>query len=433
MSKLPDTLRLQSVVPCSGEVTLPGSKSIANRALLLAALCRQPVVLHNMLRSDDTARMMDALNALGVGLTVDNHTQVTVAGCGGRWKPQQQVLQLGNAGTAMRPLLAVLAATLNDDQQLRLDGDPRMRERPVKDLVDSLAQQQAGISYLGQQGYPPVEVCGGLQAGHFSIDGSVSSQFISALLIALPLLAGDSSLTLTGNIVSRPYIDLTLAMLDDFGVRIDTVSEQEFFIPGKQSLRSPGDYFVEGDASGASYWMAAAAISGGSLTIKGVGKDSIQGDVDFTEVVSRMGADVEFFANAIRVTGGQPLQAIDFDGNAIPDASMTLAPLALFAKGTTAIRNVANWRVKETDRLAAMATELRKTGATVEEGSDYLLITPPERWQHATVDTYDDHRMAMCFALASFSPAGVSINDPACCAKTYPQFFSEFSRLCHLT
>lgn len=433
VSQLPDQLTLQSRDQCTGEVTLPGSKSIANRALLLAALCQQPVVLHNMLRSDDTARMMEALSALGVRLTEQSDTDITVVGCSGGWQPNQKTLQLGNAGTAMRPLLAVLAATLTDDQQLDLDGDPRMRERPLKHLVDSLLAQQAGITYLGQTGYPPLNVQSGLKAGDFSIDGSVSSQFISALLIALPLLPADSTLTLTGNIVSRPYIDLTLAMLKDFGIRVDVVSEHQFFIPGQQLPSSPGDYFVEGDASGASYWMAAAAISGGPLTIHGVGKDSIQGDVAFSEVIKRMGAHVELSERSIRVSGKQPLQGIDFDGNAIPDAIMTLAPLALFAEGPTAIRNVANWRVKETDRLAAMATELRKTGATVEEGEDYLLINPPQHWQHAEIDTYDDHRMAMCFALAAFSPVGVSINDPGCCGKTYPRFFTEFSRLCHLT
>ncbi|MGM0525385.1 MAG: 3-phosphoshikimate 1-carboxyvinyltransferase [Pseudomonadota bacterium] len=430
MNRRVESLTLDSRPSCIGDVTLPGSKSIANRALLLAAISPQPVILHNLLRSDDTARMLEALVALGVKVIEQDSTTLQVFGCGGVWKANPERLLLGNAGTAMRPLIAVLSATLTE-QSIILDGDQRMRERPVKDLVDSLQQQQANIRYLEQTGYPPLSIKSGLQAGDFAIDGSVSSQFISALLMALPLLSSDSTLTLTGNIVSRPYIDLTLAMLAEFGVTINPASTNKFLIPGSQQLRPPQHYYVEGDASGASYWMAAAAISGGPVTIHGVGQDSIQGDVAFAEVIQAMGAKVEFQQNAIKVVCDSPLQGIDFDGNQIPDAAMTLAPLALFAKGRTTIRNVANWRVKETDRLRALATELRKTGAKVEEGEDFLVIEPPLQWQHAVVDTYDDHRIAMCMALAAFSPVGVTIKDPQCCAKTYPQFFTEFGRLCN--
>lgn len=432
MSRLPATLTLTDLSHCQGEVTLPGSKSIANRALLIAALCAEPVVLHNVLRSDDTARMLEALTALGVSINEQDATTLVVHGCGGHWRNTTQRLMLGNAGTAMRPLVAVLAATLEPHQRIVLDGDARMRERPIKDLVESLRAQQAPIDYLGDPGYPPLGIAGGLQPGDFVIDGSVSSQYISALLMALPLLPANSTLTLSGEVVSRPYIDLTLAMLRDFGIDIITVTDHQFRIPGQQAYRSPQNYFVEGDASGASYWMAAAALGGGPITIHGVGQSSIQGDIAFAEVVEAMGADVSWGTNQVTVRGRGALQGIDFDGNQIPDAAMTIAPLALFARGTTIIRNVANWRVKETDRLAAMATELRKTGASVKEGKDYLVIDPPQIWQHAHIDTYDDHRIAMCFALAGFSTAGVTINDPGCCAKTYPQFFSEFSRLCNL-
>jgi len=430
VSRRTESITLNSRPSCIGDVTLPGSKSIANRALLLAAISPRPVILHNLLRSDDTARMLDALAALGVKVIEQDTTTLQVFGCGGSWESIPERLSLGNAGTAMRPLIAVLSATLTE-HSIILDGDQRMRERPVKHLVDSLQQQQANIHYREQPGYPPLSIGPGLQAGDFAIDGSVSSQFISALLMALPLLKRDSTLNLTGDIVSRPYIDLTLAMLAEFGISIEPLSASKFTIPGNQQLQPPQDYYVEGDASGASYWMAAAAITGGPITIHGVGEDSIQGDVAFAEVIKAMGATVEFQQNAIKVMSDGPLKGIDFDGNQIPDAAMTLAPLALFAKGRTIIRNVANWRVKETDRLRALATELRKTGAKVEEGEDFLVIEPPAQWQHAIVDTYDDHRIAMCMALAAFSPVGVTINDPQCCAKTYPQFFTEFARLCN--
>ena len=395
----------------------------------MSALCSEPVSLHNLLDSEDTEHMLGALASLGVSCEKsDNATLVT--GCPGQWQLNDTSLHLGNAGTAMRPLIAVLAATLSANQQVELTGDSRMQERPVQHLVEALQAQGAEITYQKTPGYPPVLIECGLKAGNFSIDGSVSSQFISALLMALPLLKSDSTLTLVGDVVSKPYIELTLKMLADFGIVIERVSESRFHVKGSQSYVSPGNYHVEGDASGASYWMAAALLGGGPVTIEGVGASSIQGDKAFTEVIQAMGGTVDIGEHQMTVTGSGVIKGLDKDFNAIPDAAMTVAPLALFADKPTIIRNVANWRVKETDRLSAMATELRKLGADVEEGADFLKIYPVQHWQNAKIDTYNDHRMAMCFSLAAFSPVGVTINDPDCCRKTYPTYFQEFSRIC---
>ena len=395
----------------------------------MSALCSEPVSLHNLLDSEDTEHMLGALASLGVSCEKsDNATLVT--GCPGQWQLNDTSLHLGNAGTAMRPLIAVLAATLSANQQVELTGDSRMQERPVQHLVEALQAQGAEITYQKTPGYPPVLIKPGLKAGNFSIDGSVSSQFISALLMALPLLKSDSTLTLVGDVVSKPYIELTLKMLADFGIVIERVSESRFHVKGSQSYVSPGNYHVEGDASGASYWMAAALLGGGPVTIEGVGASSIQGDKAFTEVIQAMGGNVDIGEHQMTVTGSGVIKGLDKDFNAIPDAAMTVAPLALFADKPTIIRNVANWRVKETDRLSAMATELRKLGADVEEGADFLKIYPVQHWQNAKIDTYNDHRMAMCFSLAAFSPVGVTINDPDCCRKTYPTYFREFSRIC---
>lgn len=408
---------------------LPGSKSIANRALLMSALCSEPVRLHNLLDSEDTEHMLNALGDLGIHSEQANNT-TRITGNSGRWQLTEKSLYLGNAGTAMRPLIAVLAATLTGRQQIELTGDERMQERPVDHLVQAIQAQGARVDYQKAQGYPPVLIESGLHSGDFSIDGSVSSQFISALLMALPLLKNDSTLTLVGNVVSKPYIDLTLSMLTDFGISIERKTANQFAIKGGQSYVSPGDYYVEGDASGASYWMAAALLGGGPLVIEGIGVSSIQGDKAFAEVIEAMGGRVDVGEHQMTVTGSGTIKGIDGDFNAIPDAAMTVAPLALFAEQPTLIRNVANWRVKETDRLSAMATELAKLGAEVEEGADYLKIYPVEHWQHAEIDTYNDHRMAMCLSLVAFSPVGVTINDPDCCRKTYPTYFQEFSRIC---
>lgn len=422
------SITLQNLQQCHGNVTLPGSKSIANRALLMAALCadKHITTLTNLLRSDDTERMLEALIELGVQIDVadDTSTTIKVKGCGGRWPLQPKALDLGNAGTAMRPLLAVLSATLQDHGCI-LTGDARMQERPVHALVDALRAGGATLQCLQQEGYPPIEVQGGLQGGMLTIDGSASSQYISAMLMALPMLEQDSVLQLTGTVVSWPYIELTLAMLKRFGIEVHRICRQEFLIPGLQTYQSPGDYWVEGDASAASYWLAAAAIGGGPLTVHGVGSESIQGDVKFADYLAEMGADVEVSPHSITVKRGE-LRALDADLNTIPDAAMTFATLALFAKGTTHIRNIANWRIKETDRLEAMATESRKVGAHVVETEDAISVTPPDVIRHADIATYNDHRMAMCFALLGFSEAGVTILDPQCCSKTYPKFFEEF-------
>ncbi|CUA82596.1 3-phosphoshikimate 1-carboxyvinyltransferase [Pseudidiomarina woesei] len=429
-------ITLQGLRSCRGEVTLPGSKSIANRALLMAALCQpgQQTQLTNVLRSDDTERMLEALQALGVQVDVSDEqaTTITVTGCGGQWATIPRALDLGNAGTAMRPLIAVLAASFaerDDDPHCVLTGDARMQERPAAALIDTLRQAGAHLSCLQHEGYPPVEIRGGMSHGMISIDGSASSQYVSALLMALPLLQGDSVLQLTGQVVSWPYIELTLSMLQRFGIEIHRICRQEFMIPGNQNYQSPGEYWVEGDASAASYWMAAAAIADGPLTINGVGSESIQGDVQFADYLTQMGAQVRVDKHAITVSKG-PLKALDADLNAIPDAAMTFATLALFAKGTTHIRNIANWRIKETDRLTAMAAELRKVGAHVVETEDAISVTPPEQLTHAQIATYNDHRMAMSFALLGFSDVGVSILNPECTSKTYPNFFAEF---CNIT
>lgn len=385
--------------------------------------------LTNMLRSDDTERMLEALQALGVRIEIDANkpTCMRVYGCGGSWPSQPLQLYLGNAGTALRPLTAVLSATISEP--LVVSGDERMQQRPIAALVASLQAAGAHIDYLGDSGYPPLRLSGGLRAGHISIDGSASSQYVSALLMSLPLLASDSVLSLTGTVVSWPYIELTLAMLERFGIVVNRVGQQQFLIPGQQRYQSPDQYWVEGDASAASYWLAAAAIGGGPLKVHGVGRKSIQGDVAFSDYLAMMGARVEIADQWISVQGA-PLKALDADLNAIPDAAMTFATLALFAKGTTHIRNVANWRIKESDRLHAMATELRKVGAEVIEQADSIHITPPPQLVHGSIETYDDHRIAMSFALLGFTASGVTILDPDCCKKTYPDFFREFQRLC---
>ncbi len=385
--------------------------------------------LTNMLRSDDTERMLEALQALGVQIEIDANTPtcMRVHGCGGRWPSQPQQLYLGNAGTALRPLTAVLSATI--PAAIIVGGDERMQQRPIAALVASLQAAGAHIDYLGDSGYPPLRLGGGLQPGAIAIDGSASSQYVSALLMSLPLLASDSVLSLTGTVVSWPYIELTLAMLACFGIVVNRIGPQEFLIPGQQRYQSPGQYWVEGDASAASYWLAAAAIGGGPLKVHGVGRKSIQGDVAFADYLAMMGARVEIADQWIAVQGA-PLKALDADLNAIPDAAMTFATLALFAQGTTHIRNVANWRIKESDRLHAMATELRKVGAEVIEQADSIHITPPQQLLHGTIETYDDHRIAMSFSLLGFTASGVTINDPDCCKKTYPDFFAEFQRLC---
>lgn len=432
MAQVKDVLRLDYQPYARGEVTVPGSKSIANRALLLAALASGETILEHLLDSDDTRRMQEALTQLGITIRQGPAQQVKVIGNSGAFQVNAVTeLFLGNAGTAMRPLLAVLAASKGE---FILTGEPRMYERPIGPLVDALQAAGASISYLQNPGYPPLRVQGlasGLQP-RMQIDGSMSSQYVSALLMLMPLLQQECELEITGSLVSEPYITLTVAMMASFGVRVEVVSPRLYRVAAGQSYRSPGRYWVEGDASSASYFLAAGAIAGGPVTVHGVGSESLQGDKLFAEVLSAMGAKVSWQARSITVSAGaKGLQGQVFDLNHIPDAAMTIATTALFAHGSTEIRNVANWRLKETDRLHAMATELRKTGAQVEEGDDWLRITPPTELQHAKVATYDDHRMAMCFALLTFAPCGVSIIDPQCCRKTYPGFFTDLSAIVH--
>ncbi len=407
-------------------MSLPGSKSISNRAFLLAALATGTTRLKNLLDSDDTRAMQDALMALDVRVEKDA-ADTLVHGLGGPFHRSGEVLKLdlGLAGTAFRPLAAAL--TLGTGHFV-LDGVARMRERPVGHLVDALRELGASIRYLGAEGYPPLAIEGtGLTGGTTHIAGHVSSQFMTALLMALPFALQGTRVELTTPLVSRPYIDITLALLDRFGVQVEHEDYQVFHVR-PQPLQSPGTFLVEGDASSASYFMAAGAISGTGITVQGIGARSIQGDVAFTEVLRRMGADVNIGPDSITVRPGR-LKGQDMDLNHIPDAAMTAAVLALFADGRTVIRNIANWRVKETDRLAAMALELRKCGANVVEGSDSIAIDPPAQLVSATIETYGDHRMAMCFSLLALGGVRVTILDPECVAKTFPDYFAVFRDL----
>ncbi len=421
-----------------GVVHLPGSKSISNRILLLAALAEGVTHVRDLLVSDDTARMLDALKALGVSIIQTGDDDYRVQGVGGRFPlcfPVTEAdLFLGNAGTAFRPLTAVLALMQG---HYRLSGVSRMHERPICDLVDALRQLGADITYLGNEGFPPLEIkpaC--IHAGVVTVKGNVSSQFLTGLLLASPLSAtvvGEMlTIAVTGELISRPYIELTIALMTRFGVQVEREEWHRFILHGGQRYCSPGEIFVEGDASSASYFLAAGAIGGGPVRVEGVGRNSLQGDVRFAEALEKMGAGITLGDNWIEACAPQSgyLRAIDLDCNHIPDAAMTLAVAALFADGVTMLRNIASWRVKETDRLVAMAKELRKLGAEVEEGADFLRITPPiaRIIPYVAIDTYDDHRMAMCFSLASLG-SPVRINDPDCVAKTFPDYFKKFAAI----
>ncbi|ACS86026.1 3-phosphoshikimate 1-carboxyvinyltransferase [Musicola paradisiaca] len=423
-----ESLTLQPVSLVNGTINLPGSKSVSNRALLLAALAEGTTRLTNLLDSDDVRHMLNALKALGVSYTLsDDRTVCEITGLGHAFETSERLeLFLGNAGTAMRPLTAALCLTAGD---IVLTGEPRMKERPIGHLVDALRQGGAGIDYLEQENYPPLRLRGGFVGGDISVDGSVSSQFLTALLMTAPLAPQDTRITIQGDLVSKPYIDITLHMMKAFGVDVTNAEYRTFAIAGNQHYRAPGDYLVEGDASSASYFLAAAAIRGGTVRVTGVGRKSVQGDVRFADVLEKMGAQIRWGDDYIECQRGE-LHAIDMDMNHIPDAAMTIATTALFAQGgTTTLRNIYNWRVKETDRLAAMAIELRKVGAEVEEGHDYICITPPKQLQAAEIGTYNDHRMAMCFSLVALSDTPVTILDPKCTAKTFPDYFQQLERL----
>ena len=433
-----DSLDLPLARGAQGVVRLPGSKSISNRVLLLAALAEGDTQVRDMLASDDTARMLEALTALGVSITQSGDNDYQVRGIGGqssfRFPVTEADLFLGNAGTAFRPLTAVLAMAQGHYQ---LSGVARMHQRPIGDLVDALRQLGAEIHYLGSDGFPPLEIKPApIHAGRVTLRGNISSQFLTGLLLALPLSEITSSegmtIEVTGELISRPYVDLTIALMARFGVQVEHDGWQRFTLRGGQRYRSPGEIFVEGDASSASYFLAAGAIGGGPVRVEGVGRSSLQGDIRFAEALQKMGAGITFGDNWIEAcapTSGR-LRSIDIDCNHIPDAAMTLAVAALFADGVTILRNIASWRVKETDRLEAMARELRKLGAKVEEGADFLRIEPISLHQarYAEIDTYDDHRMAMCFSLASFGTP-LRINDPNCVGKTFPDYFEKFSTI----
>jgi len=431
-----DYIDLHPVSAVRGTVRLPGSKSISNRTLLLAALARGITTLHDLLDSDDTRHMLTALRALGVRCDEVGERTVAVHGVDGVFPVKKAELFLGNAGTAVRPLTAVLALC---NGTYRIDGVARMHERPIGDLVDALKQLGADIEYCGNSGFPPLLIRPGQlkSVESVSIRGNVSSQYLTGLLMALPLIGKKTAVAVDGELISKPYVEITLNAMRVFGVEVVREGWSAFSIPAKAQYVSPGDLHVEGDASSASYFLAAGAISGlsggGPVRVEGVGRGSTQGDVRFAEALEQMGADIDMGDHWIEATAGTEarrrgmLRAVDIDCNHIPDAAMTLAMAALFADGATTLRNIASWRVKETDRLAAMAKELRKLGAVVEEGADFLRITPPAKWQPAAIDTYDDHRMAMCFSLATLGGVDVRINDPDCVAKTYPEYFSVFS------
>lgn len=419
----------------NGTVNLPGSKSISNRILLMAALSQGTTVVHDLLASDDTQVMLTALQQLGCSVRQVGHS-VHVEGVGGQLPPTGIKLFMGNAGTAMRPLTAALALL---GGHYELSGVARMHERPIGDLVDALRQLGCQIDYLGNDGFPPLRLRPAELnlTAPIQVRGDVSSQFLTALLMALPLVASqDIRIEVVGELISKPYIEITLNLLQRFGILVRREGWQSFTLPAGSQYVSPGEIHVEADASSASYFIAlgaigATALNKKSIRIEGVGENSIQGDIRFVDAARQMGALVQGGANALQVSRGRwPLQAIDIDCNHIPDAAMTLAVMALYANGTSTLRNIASWRVKETDRIAAMACELRKLGAIVEEGEDFLKITPPasmKDWKAAEIHTYDDHRVAMCFALAAFNPAHlpVRILDPKCVAKTYPDFFED--------
>jgi 3-phosphoshikimate 1-carboxyvinyltransferase len=434
-------LDIPPLLHAGGTVRLPGSKSISNRVLLLAGLSEGTTEVHDLLDSDDTQVMLTALRTLGCGIEADGE-RLRITGLGGRLAVREAALFLGNAGTAMRPLtaaLAMLAAT--QDGTFELSGVPRMHERPIADLVDALRPLGCRIDYLGQHGYPPLRLLPGTAALDLSapirVRGDVSSQFLTAMLLALPLLTENQQATveIDGELISKPYIEITLNLLARFGISVQRDGWQRFVIPAGSRYRSPGSIHVEGDASSASYFIALGAIAAtdAPLRIEGVGTDSIQGDIRFVEAAQAMGAQITGGAGWIEVRRGRwPLAATDMDCNHIPDAAMTLAVMALYADGPSRLTNIASWRVKETDRIAAMAIELRKLGATVVEGPDYIEIAPPTRWTPAAIHTYDDHRVAMCFSLAACNPlalpapatpVAVRILDPKCVAKTFPEYF----------
>jgi 3-phosphoshikimate 1-carboxyvinyltransferase len=435
MKHYPHFLYLQPAMIAHGTVRLPGSKSISNRTLLLAALASGTTEIKDLLASDDTHVMLMALQKLGVRWEQIGETQnYLVHGVQGVLPVHHADLFMGNAGTAIRPLTAALAVIGGD---FTLHGVSRMHERPIGDLVDALNSIGARIEYTGMAGYPPLHIQrGNINAHRLQVRGNVSSQFLTALLMAAPMMAKKEAVTIdvVGELISKPYIEITLNLMRRFSVTVERDGWQSFTVSAGQQYASPGTIHVEGDASSASYFLAAGAIAKGPVRVEGVGLNSIQGDVRFVEALRQMGATITMGETWIEAESNGVLKAIDADFNHIPDAAMTIAVAALYADGPSTLRNIGSWRVKETDRIAAMATELRKLGATVEESADMLRITPPAQIQPAAIDTYDDHRMAMCFSLASLDGAGrkgnkIRINDPKCVAKTFPEYFEAFAKI----
>ncbi len=433
-----DYLDLPALSGARGTVRLPGSKSISNRILLLSALASGQTLVKGLLDSDDTRVMLDALHRLGVNWQrIEGTDDYRVDGVGGPFPVKYANLFLGNAGTAFRSLTAACAFVQGD---YTLSGVPRMHERPIGDLVDALRQAGARIDYTENDGFPPLHITPPESVeGEIGVKGNVSSQFLTGLLLAAPLLGREVVIRVEGELISKPYVEITLNLMQRYGVEVVREGWQRFTVP-VATYRSPTEILVEGDASSASYFLAAGAIGHGPVRVQGVGRDSIQGDVRFAEALARMGAEIGFGRDAsaewieCRLGCADKLHAIDLDCNHIPDAAMTLAVLALFANGTTTLSNIASWRVKETDRIAAMATELRKLGASVEEGRDFIRVTPPAKLTpNAEIDTYDDHRMAMCFSLVALGGVPVRINDPKCVAKTFPDYFERFGAITHVS
>ncbi|NIH41231.1 MAG: 3-phosphoshikimate 1-carboxyvinyltransferase [Buchnera aphidicola (Periphyllus aceris)] len=422
---------INSPLKINGEIILPGSKSITNRALLFSALSSGKTYLKNILYSDDVKYMLNALKLLGIKFKLSNDKKTCkIYGAGKKFPMIKNItLFLGNAGTAVRFLLSVLSIK---NSNIIITGDERMKNRPIKHLVNSLIQGEAKLSYIEKKNFLPIKINGQFKGGKITLNGSISSQFLTALLIAAPLSLKKTKILIKGKLVSKPYIDITIKMMKSFGVIIKNFNYKFFLINGNQKYVSPKKYFVEGDASSASYFLSAAAIKGGTVKIKGVGKKSIQGDIKFCSILKKMGAKIYLGKNFIQCTKNK-LKSIDMDMNDIPDAAMTIAITALFSNGTTNIRNIYNWRVKETDRLYAMATELKKIGAKIEEGKDYLTITPPKKFKKVEIETYNDHRIAMCFSLISLSGTSVTILNPSCTNKTFPNYFKDFLSICKYT
>ena len=425
--KAANSLTLKKINKVEGKVILPGSKSLSNRALLISALASGRTRLLNVLKSDDTARMLEALQKLKVHLSV-NASTVDVEGLGGCFNEglNQVELDLGNAGTAMRPLAATLAVSRG---QFKLTGEARMMERPIGPLTEALKELGLRIEYLNNDGYPPLLIRGTQPTKHeTSIDGSLSSQFISALLMTAPVCGG-LKIKVEGDLISKPYVDLTVALIEKFGAKVKRRGYTEFEVEAT-GYTSPGTYLIEGDASGATYFAAAAAVCG-KVEIYGVGANSLQGDALFFDVLAKMGAKVKRLENSVIVEKGE-LQGVEIDLNNMPDAAMTLVPLAMYTKGPVTITNIASWRIKETDRIEALATEMRKLGVKVDAGSDYISVDASVRNHDTpTFDTYNDHRMAMCMSLIALD-RDIVINNPECTSKTFPGYFKVLSSISHV-